>query len=115
MALGTAATNNDRSLTGQLRSSLLSLREALFRHASYLEFLPAPERVDRKRAVQGDGVGGGIPGGTGDGAGEVNAGDELDPEVRLSFHAPDIPRSRSSIPGRSIRLCRMCILYVVHI
>lgn len=97
MALGTAVPNNDGTLTEQLRSSLLSLREALFRHASYLEFLPAPERVDRKRAVQGEGVGDGIPGGTGDGAGEENGGDELDPEVRLSFHASNRSRSRSSI------------------
>eukprot|EP00904_Undaria_pinnatifida_P004042 jgi/Undpi1/13639/HiC_scaffold_9.g03293.m1 len=86
-ALDTVAVpNNNRSLTDLLRSSLLSIREALFRHASFLEFLPAPERIDRKRVVQGEGaMEGGIPGGlAGDESGqEKGGGEELDPEVAL--------------------------------
>ena len=88
-ALDTVAVpNNNRSLTDLLRSSLLSIREALFRHASFLEFLPAPERIDRKRVVQGEGgMEGGIPGRlAGDGSGqEKGGGEELDPEVNEAF------------------------------
>lgn len=40
-----------KSLAKPLRFSLLSLREAFFCHATFLEFLPAPERVDRKRFI----------------------------------------------------------------
>lgn len=40
-----------KSLAQLLRFSLLSLREAFFRHATFLEFLPAPERVGRKRFI----------------------------------------------------------------
>ena len=82
MVQGTAVPDNGQSLTKLLRSSLLSLREALFRHASFLEFLPAPERVDRKRAVQWGGVGDGLPGEVGEGAAEDKDGEELDPEVK---------------------------------
>ncbi|CAM9880890.1 unnamed protein product, partial [Pylaiella littoralis] len=47
---------DDLSLTQLLRANLLSLREALFRHASFLEFLPASERINRSRDVPGGGV-----------------------------------------------------------
>lgn len=46
-----ALSTTGKNLAQLLRFSLLSLREAFFRHATFLEFLPAPERVDRKRFV----------------------------------------------------------------
>ncbi|CAM9439487.1 unnamed protein product, partial [Hapterophycus canaliculatus] len=76
------ASDDDRPLTQLLRSNLLSVREALFRHASFLEFLPAPETVDRARVV---------PGGDVEGAAsrtpeeeeetDGSGGEELDPET----------------------------------
>lgn len=66
-------STSDGTLTRRLRSKLLSLREALFRHASFLEFLPAPGTVDRARAV---------PGGTNmDGSAADDGEESLDPEV----------------------------------
>lgn len=50
------ADSNNISLTQRLRSILLSLREALFRHAAFLEFLPAPDRVNRRMSIPGAGV-----------------------------------------------------------
>ncbi|CAM9256084.1 unnamed protein product [Ectocarpus sp. 12 AP-2014] len=82
--------DDDRTLTQLLRCKLLSIREALFRHASFLEFLPAPERVDRNRHVPGVDVDVGV--GQEDGAhqpGEEEeeerekGEDEIDPEVTL--------------------------------
>lgn len=72
------ADSSDHTLTQLLRANLLSLREALFRHASFLEFLPAPEKVDRRRTV---------PGGDVDATGaqgrekETKEAGEVDPEV----------------------------------
>ncbi|CBJ30237.1 conserved unknown protein [Ectocarpus siliculosus] len=85
--------DDDRTLTQLLRCKLLSIREALFRHASFLEFLPAPERVDRNRHVPGVDVDVGV--GREDGAHHPEqekeeeeeerevGGDEIDPEVTL--------------------------------
>lgn len=76
--------DDDRSLTQLLRSNLLSLRAAFFRHASFLEFLPAPERVDQSRVVPGgdlEGAASGAPEDQEEGDGEV--GEVLDPEVRV--------------------------------
>ncbi|CAM9618005.1 unnamed protein product [Scytosiphon promiscuus] len=83
-----AALDDDRTLTQLLRSNLLSIREALFRHAAFLEFLPAPETVHHTRVV---------PGGDADGPAvsqtpeqeeetEEGGGEELDPEVTLMPH-----------------------------
>ncbi|CAM9400850.1 unnamed protein product [Ectocarpus fasciculatus] len=84
-----ASDDDDRTLTQLLRCKLLSIREALFRHASFLEFLPAPERVDRNRHVPGVDVDVGV--GREDGAPQPEeeeeeeeregGGDEIDPEV----------------------------------
>lgn len=76
----TWSSTNDGTLTRRLRSRLLSLREAMFRHASFLEFLPAPGTVDRVRAVPG--------GANMDGSAVDDGEDSLDPEVikpRLSI------------------------------
>lgn len=76
--------DDDRSLTQLLRSNLLSLRAAFFRHASFLEFLPAPERVDQSRVVPGGNVEGSASGAPEDQEeGEGGVGEELDPEVRV--------------------------------
>lgn len=56
----------------QLRSNLLSLREGLFRHSSFLEFLPAPAKVDKSRVVPRKGV---------EGSTTEDEEEELDPEV----------------------------------
>lgn len=74
------SNSGNTSLTQQLRSKLISLREAMFRHASFLEFLPAPERVDRLMIVPGAGMDGEvIINKQGDQDADV---DELDPEVQ---------------------------------
>lgn len=78
------ARDEDRSLTQLLRSNLLSLRAAFFQHASFLEFLPAPERVDHSRVVPGGdlkGAASGVPGDQEEGEEEIE--EELDPEVRV--------------------------------
>lgn len=78
------SSDDNRSLTQLLRSNLLSLRAAFFRHASFLEFLPAPERVDQSRVVPGgdaEGASSGAPEDQEDGEG--GGGEELDPEVHV--------------------------------
>eukprot|EP00903_Cladosiphon_okamuranus_P015016 g13894.t1 len=76
--------DDNRSLTQLLRSNLLSLRAAFFRHASFLEFLPAPERVDKDRVVPGgdlEDVASGVP--EDQEEGDEGVGEVLDPEVTL--------------------------------
>lgn len=74
------SNSGNASLTQQLRSKLISLREAVFRHASFLEFLPAPERVDRLMIVPGAGADGEVITNK-QGDQDIEA-DELDPEVK---------------------------------
>lgn len=75
-----SSSSGNSSLTQRLRSILISLREAVFRYASFLEFLPAPERVDRRMIVPGAGVDGeGI--GNKKGQDQEKDVDVLDPEV----------------------------------
>lgn len=86
---GPADNIGDQNLTQLLRSNLLSLREALFRHASFLEFLPAPEKVDRRRTVSGGGVDAtSSRGQEEEEAGVGGAREEIDPEVNNAVGFP---------------------------
>lgn len=89
-------------MTQLLRSNLLSIREALFRHASFLEFLPAPETVDRTRVVPG-GDADGIPSRTPGDEEEDTEGigeDALDPEVRGLLSSEEFEESRAHVGKR---------------
>lgn len=78
-----SSSSGNNSLAQRLRSNLISIREAVFRHASFLEFLSAPGSVERRMIVSSAGA---DEKGTGNRKElDEKDADVLDPEVRRTI------------------------------